>query len=239
MFRSFFALSSGKILFGLLIFKLCLAVITIQFPWGAVTADSEEYLAIARSIRETGRYQSAESANIDLVRPPGYPAFLAILLPDNDTSSYARVTIVQLALTGITTLLIYAIAYKLGNPKAGMYGAWIHALSPNVVLWSLTLMSEALFTMLLVLALLLTLIFIQESSFWSLFCSGIVLGLATLTRQIGLFLILIEFLGLSPQFVDRIRGIKLNVKRKQPPVKRGALVIQPSRRTKGHGRAIV
>jgi len=191
MFSSSFALSSWKILFGFLILKLCLVVITVQFPWGAVTSDSVEYLALARSLRETGQYQSVESGNIDLVRPPGYPAFLAILLPDDITSSYARVTIVQLALSGITTLLIYSIAYKLGNPKAGLCAAWIHALSPNVVLWSLTIMSETLFSLLLVIALLLTLNFIKERSLWLLCCSGVVLGLAALTRPIGLLIILI------------------------------------------------
>ncbi len=191
MFSSFFARRSGKILFGFLILKLCLAAITMQFPLGAVTPDSVEYLALAHSLRETGQYQSVESGIDDLVRTPGYSAFIAILLPDNDTSSYARVTIVQLALSGITTLLIYSIAYMLGNPNAGMFGAWIHALSLNGILWSLTLMSETLFSFLLVIALIFSLIFFQGRNLWSLFFSGVVLGLATLTRPIGLFLILI------------------------------------------------
>ncbi|MCK5634569.1 MAG: glycosyltransferase family 39 protein [Anaerolineales bacterium] len=158
---------------------------------GAVTPDSVEYLALAHSLRETGQYQSVASGIDDLVRTPGYSAFIAILLPDNDTSSYARVTIVQLALSGITTLLIYSIAYMLGNPNAGMFAAWIHALSLNSILWSLTLMSETLFSLLLVIALIFSLFFIQERNLWSLFFSGVVLGLATLTRPIGLFIILI------------------------------------------------
>ena len=189
MFSSFFARPSGKILFGFLILKLCLATITMQFPLGAVTPDSVEYLALAHSLRETGQYQSVASGIDDLVRTPGYSAFIAILLPDNDTSNYARVTIVQLALSGITTLLIYSIAYMLGNPNAGMFAAWIHALSLNSILWSLTLMSETLFSLLLVIALIFSLFFIQERNLWSLFFSGVVLGLATLTRPIGLFII--------------------------------------------------
>ena len=163
----------------------------MQFPLGAVTPDSIEYLALARSLRETGQYQSGDRGIDDLVRTPGYSAFIATLLPDNDTSSYARVTIVQLALSGITTLLIYYIAFKLGNPNAGMFAAWIHALSLNGILWSLTLMSEILFSLLLVIALIFSLFFIQGRNLWSLFFSGVVLGLAALTRPIGLFLILI------------------------------------------------
>jgi 4-amino-4-deoxy-L-arabinose transferase-like glycosyltransferase len=87
----------------------------------------------------------------------------------------------------------------MGHERAGMVAAWLYALSPNIALWSLTIMTETLFSFFIAIALMVWIKYLQSSNALWLALVGVALGLATLVRPIGLYLIfllvLLVFVG--------------------------------------------
>jgi 4-amino-4-deoxy-L-arabinose transferase-like glycosyltransferase len=177
-----------KLLIFFLVFRLLLVGVTMMNPTGCVLPDSLEYLDLAETLRAKGRYTSQASADKDLLRPPGYPVFLATIQMLAGSNS-APVTLVQLVLSSLISWFLLLIGHVLGRPRVGIVAAWLHALSPNVALWSLTIMTETLFSFLLTAAVLFWLIHLESSKLHWLVMAGVGLGLASLVRPIGAYLV--------------------------------------------------
>jgi hypothetical protein len=120
---------------------------SLENPDGGVLVDSRGYLLLAENLRRSGQYVADEGT--DLAWPPGYPVFLNLVFSALG-ESLPSVALAQLMLSGVTSLLLYAIGEAAGFPRAGMVAAWLSAVSPTAALWSLTVMSETLFAFLLV-----------------------------------------------------------------------------------------
>jgi 4-amino-4-deoxy-L-arabinose transferase-like glycosyltransferase len=179
---------SLKLLIIFLVFRLLLVLVTVANPEGGILADSLAYLDLTKSIQESGRYESQLYQDEDLLRPPIYPYFLASIRtlfgPHNGT-----ITFFQLILSGSICWMLFHMGRCMGRERAGLVAAWLYALSPNVTLWSLTIMSETLFSFLIAIALFLWIKYLQSSKALWLVWVGLALGLATLIRPIGLYLI--------------------------------------------------
>ena len=165
-----------------------LAGVTFANPAGSVLADSLGYLDLAESMRTAGDYISHTYPKEDLLRPPGYPLFLTAIQTLGG-SNFVYVTLAQLALSSLTSWLLFLIGRKLGHPRAGMVAAWLYALSPNIALWSITIMTETLFSFLLATAILVWVWHLKSSKLSWLALAGGVLGLAALVRPIGLYML--------------------------------------------------
>ncbi|MCJ7706423.1 MAG: glycosyltransferase family 39 protein, partial [Anaerolineales bacterium] len=77
----------------------------------------------------------------------------------------------------------------LGGERVGLAAVWLYALSPNALFWAGTIMTETFFAFWLALALALLIHAVQRDSWRRGAASGLALGLAVLTRPIGLYLI--------------------------------------------------
>ncbi len=170
------------------VLRLFLAGLTLRDPTGGVLVDSADYMNLAQGLLESGRYQDSFGQAADLVRPPGYPALLAAIGVFAGDAT-VPVTFFQLVLSGAAALCLLAIGRRLGRPNLGLVAAWLLALSPNLALWSLTVMSEILFAALLALGLYLWVRALQRGGRWDFAWVGLVLGCAALVRPIGLLLI--------------------------------------------------
>lgn len=170
----------------ILALRMGLVGITLAHPEGGVLIDSRSYLEMADDVLEFGPFGDPEVS--DLHRTPGYPVFVALVQMITATQ-YLGVIAAQLLGIGIACLLLVRIGSMLGAPRAGVAGAYVYALSPNAAMWSLTIMSESLFAVLLALALWTWLRSREAGRIGWVAATGAILGLASLVRPIGLPLI--------------------------------------------------
>jgi 4-amino-4-deoxy-L-arabinose transferase-like glycosyltransferase len=170
---------------GALLIRALYALV-IQFVAGArgflAFSDAEFfYYGAAKNLLMQHAFSIALQAPYypDAYHTPLYPLFVAALL-------WLRlplfgVVFVQDALAALTVVLIYRLAKRIsGSASVALVAAVIAALEPMSIYWSGLLMSDVFFTFLMVLS-----FYSLERERWA--ASGILLGLATLVRPIGLF----------------------------------------------------
>lgn len=133
--------------------------------------------------------------------PVGFPATLGGLywLLDHTPIPAEYVLagkLMNAVLSGLTTALVYLLARRLFDARIAAVGAFLHAAFPGQVFYTGTLLSEPLFTFLLMAAL--TVLLWErpraEGTPWlRLTIAGLLLGAATLTRAITLLLPFVLF----------------------------------------------
>jgi len=164
------------------------ALIWIAFaqPSRCIFPDSPGYLDLASSLREEGRFHA--SAYEESLRTPVYPAFLA-LVELAFGERVGPIALLQILLTLVTAWILFRAGREIAGERAGLAAAWLYALNPNALFWSCTILTETLFAFWLILALYLLATGLRRRSLPRAATSGLTLGLAVLTRPIGLYLI--------------------------------------------------
>lgn len=168
--------------------------------------DALEYDLYARSIaagdgypRSTYLLQGGPTA----VRGPAYPYLLgAVYAVSGDSIAAGRLA--GAALGALAVLLLYLIAKRVWGRRVGLMAALMAAVFPPLVLLSRELLSESLFIALELGALLCVLSFRRSGGAlgWAV-AAGALCGLAVLTRNTGIVLLLAVALGtwtLRPRF---------------------------------------
>jgi len=112
-----------------------------------LAVDSATYLAPAMSIATHGAFENA-NGQAELFRTPGYPLLLAFGLIAGHPLLVPLAT--QVLLSALLVALTYALARELFDERAARLCAWIAAIEPTMLLWSVKLMPETLFTCALV-----------------------------------------------------------------------------------------
>ena len=124
---------------------------------------------------------------LNSIRPPVEPYFLASLYAPLGT--YWLPLVVQIALGSLVPLLGMAIAgYMTKRRKIIMCVGILLALEPTGVLFSIIFYSETIFTVLLLSAIVCLFRYLQDAQRSYLWASGILLGLATLTKPTSEYL---------------------------------------------------
>ncbi len=129
----------------------------------------------------------------DLHYPPGYAVFLASVLRVADLDT-AAVTFVQHGLGLATGVLVYFLGRRLFGPLVGLAAALATVLDAELALYEHAVMTEALFTILLVGAIGLLVLGVARYPWQTATGFGLLLGLATLVRPVGLPLPLVLLL---------------------------------------------
>lgn len=170
-----------------------------------VTPDTGLYVDLAKHLAEEGEFvSSTEGGAPHTFRTPGYPAFLAAgRLAFGDRAW--PVILVQIALGLAAIALTWRLVGEMFHPYAGGFAALLLALSPTQAYQSCLLVTEALFTPLLVAGVFALWRFHESLSArpvgprpWALaLASGLLFGLAVLTRPFGILLpgVALLFLG--------------------------------------------
>lgn len=108
-----------------------------------LTIDQVEYLMLAENLR-TGEGLAYDAGEHRLMRSPGYPVFLAAVLAVwNDLTA---VKIAQSILGALGILLVAALAFRLAGTRAALVAAFVSALYPPLVWMPAEILSETLFT---------------------------------------------------------------------------------------------
>jgi hypothetical protein len=180
------AFSLQPLAFSLTIIVLLSIAVRLAFFHGhnaVPPGDPEEYYRAALHILHGGYHDTGK-----WLRPPAYPALLALLLPLAGMN-VAGALFLQCVVLGFGVLAFFALGRQLFGWNAGLVAALLAALFVPLAAFSAALYAEALFVTLLALALAaLDRAHVSHKSRWAL-VAGLLLGAATLTRAVGLFFV--------------------------------------------------
>lgn len=170
--------------------------------------DACTYLSISKSILN-GKLYTDFRDGIDLILPPLYSLITSgfyLLLPGVELSAL----VVSLLTGALLVIPVFFLARLIYGGKA----AWVSSLfiffSPVLINWSVAMYTEALFILLFVSAVTLFLYALEKDKVAWLFLSGVIIGLAYMTRIPGIILLFI--LGgwiIIHAIVNRVRPEKM------------------------------
>ncbi len=171
-----------------LVARLLFSIPLFNAPDRVRLIENNTYLDLAENLVARGVYTGTEREDLDLVRTPIYPYFIAVIL-ELSNSQLQYLALVQILLSAGTCLLIYLGTRLLFNEPTALAAAWLFALDPNALYFSLTALTETLFVLWLALALYLLAKYVSSKQLKWIFGSAIFIGVATLTRPIAVWLI--------------------------------------------------
>ena len=157
-------------------------------PYPVLSGDSVHYAHWADNILVLHAYQDTPGVPLRAA-PPGYPALLSAVKAL--TGSMTPVVLLQIALTALALVLIYRMARTLVPLPFATVTALAYGLDPMVILTDTSILTDALFSSLLVVIIYLA--FFQSRLHGALRWGviGLLLGTAIMVRPIGEFLIIV------------------------------------------------
>lgn len=167
-------------------FALRLGAVNQTVMDGPIRADARDYYFYAYNLHHYGVYsradtRAAESApEPDAVRSPGYPLFLWAIWSDNLRFMLWRARFVQAILDVGTVLLVFLLGRRVLPYGWAVLAALLTAVSPHLISATTYLLTETLFTFLMLLALWLVVLAARRA--WIAPLAGAVLAAAALTR---------------------------------------------------------
>lgn len=148
--------------------------------------DTASYLEPGRNLILHGQYVSGGLPEID--RTPGYPLFT--MLTGMAFDNVLLTVLAQIIVSMFSLLLVWRIAERVfPNRGAGTTAAWLYALEPISILYTVRLMPETLFVLLLLAMVDRLLAFYETSKLSTLAVSGLLLAAATYVRPVSYYLV--------------------------------------------------
>jgi 4-amino-4-deoxy-L-arabinose transferase-like glycosyltransferase len=170
---------------------VALAFAWYQSPdWHTFWTDQGGYRRLGEVLATTGRftrYPEARTYVPEVLRTPGYPAFVAVMYRLFGTSQLA-VVIPQAVVCGLLSLVVYRIAAYVTSPHAATWCALAVALYPPVPYFAALVMTEVWTTFVVTTAMWLTLRAVMRESRGGYALAGAVCGAAALCRPVFVLL---------------------------------------------------
>ena len=183
--------ANRKFLFGIILVAAILRIGTIALFHPPLISDDKEYDAIARSLVHGGGFSLEGSPTA--YRLPGYPLLLAAtyaVFGDSKTP----IRMLQVIADVISCLLLFSIGKKLFSEKVGLLGAAMLAVFPIQVLYVSHVMTETIFTTILLLIVWIVAGKNESHGSAQFILLGVLMGLGILIRTTVAFLPLVIFL---------------------------------------------
>src|SRR5262249_23611455 len=118
------------------------------------------------------------------IRPPLYPALLAGVYSVAGLENFAAVRLLQAALSLLTVVVLYRLGREIATPRVAAWLAGLYGFYPSLLVFNHFVLTEVLFTLLLTTACYLLVLSFKRGSVRFAALSGVVLGLAALTRSV-------------------------------------------------------
>jgi len=160
-------------------------VIGMEVPTQDTFSDWKEYDLVGLSVASGTGFTIYGQPY--LIHPPGYPLFLGILYLLFG-HSYVAVKVAQSLLGALTCVVILLIGERVFTRRVGMVAATIAAVYPHLVYYTGILMSETLFLFLAMVFLCALAMLREDFSPKRMAFAGVILGLASLTRPMLMFI---------------------------------------------------
>jgi 4-amino-4-deoxy-L-arabinose transferase-like glycosyltransferase len=150
---------------------------------GLMIVDEQHYHTLALNLLH-GHGFAWESGNLTSIRPPLYPAFIALIWTITGTESLLVIRIAQILLALGNVYLIYRLGLVLFDHRIALLAAAGLCLYPSLLAFNAFVLTEVLFTFLLTLTVLGVATLLKTGSVWIACGAGVALGLAALTRSV-------------------------------------------------------
>lgn len=155
--------------------------------------DAKDYQGLARRLATTGTYSNAHGKLISL-RPPLYPAIVALTYEIGGYENDSAVLATQACVGLLTTLVVYRLGTLVYSRQVALWAAALTCFYPALLAYANVLLSETWFTFFAVAFAWLVLEAMHRDHRPLLVAAGVVVGLAALTRSI--MLLFMPFLAL-------------------------------------------
>jgi 4-amino-4-deoxy-L-arabinose transferase-like glycosyltransferase len=169
---------------------LILGLIVRLMVWGYLRNepiriwDEQDYNTLALNIVRTGEFTFSPGDTPTSLRPPLYPAMIAVIYQLFGEENFAAVRLIQSFLSLLTVILVYRLAREATSQRTATVAAGLFCLYPSLVLNTSLLLTETLFTLLLTGSCLWIVMALRHASLAAVAGAGITLGLAALTRSV-------------------------------------------------------
>lgn len=150
---------------------------------GTGIVDEQHYRQLAESLVAGYGFAWGPHA-LTSIRPPLYPAMMAAAWWLLGHESLQAIRYIQVGLGLATAGVVYLIGARVYGAAIGRYAAAAAWLYPSLIYYNALILTETLFTLLLLLFVLLTVMLVQSPRAWTAVTCGIALGLAALTRSV-------------------------------------------------------
>ncbi len=180
-------IDSQRLLLAIVVLALLHAAFFILYQrpdWQTEWDDQVGYQRLGHAIAATGtftRYPGVQPFVPETIRTPGYPLVVAATYRVFGEHHMA-VAGVQAAMFAGICVLVFAITARLATPRVALGAAMLTALYPPIPYYGALVLTEVFTTLLVTLALWTALRAIQDRDRGSFIATGLLLGLAALTR---------------------------------------------------------
>jgi 4-amino-4-deoxy-L-arabinose transferase-like glycosyltransferase len=176
---------AGKILLTVMAAGLLMRLVLLYATrdTGLMIVDEQHYHALALNLLH-GNGFAWGPRNLTSIRPPLYPAFLALVWKMTGTESLFVIRIAQILVALANIYLVYRLGLFLFDSRIALLAALSLCVYPSILAFNVFILTEVLFTFLLTLMVLGVVTLLKTNSAWVASCSGVVLGLAALTRSV-------------------------------------------------------
>ena len=155
-------------------------------------SDAGEYFCYAYNMKYNNVYSrhcfdvDADKIRPDAIRTPGYPLFLLSFIDGPPTLDFLDKVLLSQVLVSMLTLLasFYLFRIMLGNFYWAIGAALLTAFSPHLIAMNSYVLTETLFSFLIIVFLLCMILALKKQHVAWLFLPGLILGLACLVRPV-------------------------------------------------------
>jgi 4-amino-4-deoxy-L-arabinose transferase-like glycosyltransferase len=174
------------------LYGLTLAALLVRlavWPWFAGVEpriyDEGDYVDIAVNLAERGEFRM--DGRVTTARPPLYPAMVSVIYRVAGVRNHQAVRLIQIVLNLALVPLVFALGRRLYDARTGVAAAALAVFYPSLWGHDYLLLTEVLFTVLLVAGTLALVEYTSRPRWPLLIAAGLAFGLGTLTRTSLLF----------------------------------------------------
>lgn len=160
-----------------------LAVFAHSGSLGTPIVDEQHYARLGANVL-AGYGFAMEPGAPTSIRPPLYPGLLAVTWAVTGMENLQAVRALQIGLSLATAGVVFLIGRRLYGPAVGRIAAGICWLYPSLIFSNFLILTETLFTLLLLIFVLMSVTLVQEPRARTAVGCGALLGLAALARSV-------------------------------------------------------
>lgn len=184
----------GRALLGIIAVALVHAGLYIPYQrpdWNVAWTDQAGYRQLGAVLARTGmftRYPDAAVFVPEVIRTPGYPAFVALVYKLFGDGNDIAVTIAQAFLFGAICVAVYAITRRVASERVALGAALMTALFSPLPYFAALVLTELFTAFVMTIAMYVTLRAVQEKRVLLYAVAGVLLSATTLVRPVFVLL---------------------------------------------------
>lgn len=178
-------------------------IVYLRPDWDTAWGDREGYVRLGAALAETGRFTRYPDSPVfvpEVIRTPGYPAFIAVFYRLFGVGNDVAVAVAQVLMLPLLCLLVYALTRRVAGERPAIAAAAMTALFSPIAHFAGLILTEFWTTVVLTAAMVVCLRAVQDRRLVTFALAGVLFSATTLVRPA--FFLLPFFLAIGmPLFV--------------------------------------